>query len=197
MTGKVDAGIATFSKFQLSDSERVQLPIPFAWPMKLFNLKRCLLVNRIPIEGSNKELVIINLHLEAYDDGEGKAKQLAILMDTMKEEKEKGNYVIAGGDFNQTFSTTNYQKYPKMNDWVCPVIDASNYTDFTFRMDDTHPTCRSLYKTYADADKTNFQYYMIDGFIVSNDITINHLETIDLDFKNTDHNPVSMKITLN
>lgn len=197
MTGKVDAGIATFSKYQMTDSERIQLPIPFSWPMKLFNLKRCLLVNRMPIEGSDKELVTINLHLEAYDDGEGKAKQLAMLMDTMQEELNKGNYVIAGGDFNQTFSTTDYAKYPKMNDWVCPVIDASGYPDFTFKMDDTHPTCRSLYKIYKDADKTNFQYYMIDGFIVSKNITINEIETIDLDFKNTDHNPVSMKISLN
>ena len=197
MTGKVDAGIATFSKYQMTDSERIQLPIPFSWPMKLFNLKRCLLINRIPLEGSDKELVIINLHLEAYDDGEGKAKQLAMLMDTMKEELNKGNYVIAGGDFNQTFSTTDYEKYPKMNDWVCPVIDASSYPEFTFKMDDTHPTCRSLYKVYKDADKSGFQYYMIDGFIVSNNITINSLETIDLDFKNTDHNPVSMKVSLN
>ena len=197
MTGKVDAGIATFAKYQITDSERIQLPIPFSWPMKLFNLKRCLLVNRIAIEGSDKELIVINLHLEAYDDGEGKAKQLAMLMDTMQAEFDKGNYVIAGGDFNQTFSTTHYAKYPKKNDWVCPVIEASNYPSFTFKMDDTHPTCRSLYKVYKDADKSDFQYYMIDGFIVSNNITINSLETIDLDFKNTDHNPISMKIILN
>ena len=197
MTGRVDAGIATFAKYDMTEATRVQLPIPFSWPMKLFNLKRCLLINRMPIEGSDKELVIINLHLEAYDDGEGKAKQLAMLMDRMKEEYEKGNYVIAGGDFNQTFSTTNYQKYPKMNDWVCPVIEADNYPNFTFKMDDTYPTCRSLYKTYADADKSNFQYYIIDGFIVSNNITIDSLETINLDFKNTDHNPIKMLVTLN
>ena len=197
MTGKVDAGIATFSKFNMLQSTRVQLPIPFSWPMKLFNLKRCLLINRLPIQGSDKELVIINLHLEAYDDGEGKAKQLAMLMDIMQSEFNKGNYVIAGGDFNQTFSTTNYQKYPKMNDWVCPVIEADNYPDFSFRMDDTTPTCRSLYKTYADANKEEFQYYMIDGFIVSNNITINNLETLNLGFKNTDHNPVQMSVTLN
>ena len=196
MTGKVDAGIASFSKYDLLDSKRIQLPIPFSWPMSLFNLKRCLLVNHLPIEGSDKELVIINLHLEAYDDGEGKAKQLAMLMDTMQEEYDKGNYVIAGGDFNQTFSTTNYQKYPKMNDWVCPVIDASLYPSFEFVMDDTHPTCRSLYKTYYDSDKENHQYYMIDGFIVSKNININSIETLDLGFKNTDHNPVKLSVTL-
>ncbi|MBO4285760.1 MAG: endonuclease [Bacilli bacterium] len=197
MTGKVDAGIASFSKYTLSDSTRIQLPIPFSWPMSLFNLKRCLLVNHLPIEGSDKELVVINLHLEAYDDGEGKAKQLAMLMDLMKEEYEKGNYVLAGGDFNQTFSTTNYQKYPKVTDWECPVIDASTYPDFTFKMDDTHPTCRSLDKPYDNSDKSTHQYWMLDGFIVSNNITINSLETLDLGFKNTDHNPVKMSISLN
>ena len=196
MTGKVDAGIATFSKFDLVDSTRIQLPIPFSWPMSLFNLKRCLLVNRLPIEGSDKQVVIINLHLEAYDDGEGKAKQLAMLMDLMQEEYDKGNYVIAGGDFNQTFSTTNYQKYPKIDEWVCPVIDASNYPNFTFKMDDSIPTCRSLSKPYYDSDKANHQHWMIDGFIVSNNITINSLQTLDLGFKNTDHNPVNMSITL-
>ena len=196
MTGKVEAGIAIFTKYQVSAAQRIQLPIPFSWPVSLFNLKRCLLINRTPIEGSSKELVTINLHLEAYDDGEGKAKQLKQLMDIMKEEYQKGNYVIAGGDFNQTFSSVDLSKYPKMNDWVCPVINVDDYPDFKFNMDETHPTCRSLYKTYADADKSNHQYYMIDGFITSNNITVNQIETIDLDFKNTDHNPVVMNISL-
>lgn len=197
MTGKVDAGIASFSKFDVSEATRIQLPIPFSWPMQLFNLKRCLLINRMPIEGSDKELVTINLHLEAYDDGEGKAKQLAILMDYMKAEYEKGNYVIAGGDFNQTFSNTDYKKYPHMSSWVCPVIDVDSYPSFTFKMDDTYPTCRSLNKPYYNSDKATHQYWMIDGFIVSNNITINELETIDIGFKNTDHNPVRMSFTLN
>ncbi len=143
--------------------------------------------------------MLINLHLEAYDDGEGKTKQLAMLMDLMQEELDNGNYVIAGGDFNQTFSNADYQKYPQLTDWVCPVIDAENYPDFTFRMNGTIPTCRSLDKPYADADKAAdaFQYWVTDGFIVSNNITINSFETLDLGFKNTDHNPVVMAVTFN
>ena len=196
-TGRVEAGIAIFSKYAVSSATRIQLPIPFSWPMKLFNLKRCLLINRLPISNSDKELVLINLHLEAYDDGEGKARQLAMLMDTMQAEYDKGNYVIAGGDFNQTFSTVDQQKYPKRDNWVCPVIAAENYPSFTFRMDDAHPTCRSLFTPYANADRAGFQYYMIDGFIVSNNITIQSLETLDLGFQNTDHNPVVLSAALN
>ena len=194
--GKVEGGITSFNKYQMSESKRIQLPIPFSWPMSLMNLKRCLLVNRTPIEGSDKELVTINLHLEAYDDGEGKAKQLKQLMDIMEEEYAKGNYVIAGGDFNQTFSNVDLTKYPKMNDWVCPIIDVSLYPNFTFNMDDSVPTCRSLYKTYVDNDKDNFQHYMLDGFITSNNIEVKSLTTLNLGFKNTDHNPVTMSVTL-
>ena len=194
--GKVESGIVTFAKYDISAAERIQLPIPFSWPVKLMNLKRCLLVTRMPIKDTEKDLVVVNLHLEAYDDGEGKAKQLKQMMDLMQEEFDKGNYVIAGGDFNQTFSTTNYQKYPKMNDWVCPVIEANDYPSFQFLMDDNVPTCRSLNKPYFDSDKANHQYYMIDGFIVSNNIHVNTLETLNLEFKNTDHNPVKMNISL-
>ena len=193
--GKVKSGITTFAKYDTELSNRIQLPIPFSWPIKLFNLKRCLLVSYLPIKDSEQKLVLINLHLEAYDDGEGKAKQLKQLMDLMKEENDKGNYVIAGGDFNQTFSTTNYQKYPKMNDWVCPVIEANEYPSFNFLMDDTYPTCRSLYKPYFNSDKANHQYYMIDGFIVSNNVKVNTLETLNLGFANSDHNPVMMNVS--
>ena len=196
MTGKVDAGIATFAKYSINDSERIQLPIPFSWPMKLFNLKRCLLVTRIPIEDSDKEFVLINLHLEAYDDGEGKAKQLNQLMELMKQELDKENYVIAGGDFNQTFSTTNYQKYPKITDWECPVIEASAYSSFSFLMDDSVPTCRSLDKPYFDSDKATHQFWMIDGFVVSSNIKVSEIHTLDLGFSNTDHNPVTLSFKL-
>ena len=197
--GRVEGGITSFSKYRVTDAKRIQLPIPFSWPMSLLNLKRCLLINRTPIDGSDKELVMINLHLEAYDDGEGKAKQLKQLMDLLQEEVNKGNYVIAGGDFNQCFSNVDLTKYPKMNDWVCPIIDVTQYPNFTFSMDDRVPTCRSLYKTYVgnDTSYTNFQHYMLDGFITSNNITVNSLETLDLGFKNTDHNPVTMSVTLN
>ena len=197
MTGKVNAGIATFSKFSINDSERVQLPIPFSWPMKLFNLKRCLLVTRMPIKDSDKELVMINLHLEAYSSEEGKAKQANQLMGLMKEEYEKGNYVIAGGDFNQTFSHISFNKYPNNGDWECPTFEESSYIDsFTFEMDDSYPTCRSLKTPLVGYDKSTFQYYMIDGFIVSNNVTVDEIHTVDLGFKNTDHNPVAMNIKL-
>ena len=200
--GRIEAGLLTLSDLGFDSFERIQLPCPFSWPVRLANLKRCLLINRIPVTDPNgnetgKELVLVNLHLEAYDSGEGKIAQTAMLKEILEAEAVKGNYVIAGGDFNQTFSSVDDSMYPEYPDcWHCGEIDVSGFSGFQFCMDNTVPTCRSLDQSYAAADKENFQYYMIDGYIVSDNLKVNHLETLDLDFVNTDHNPVLLKVTI-
>ena len=195
--GAVESGIMTLSRMQPTSAERVQLPCPFSWPVRLGNLKRCLLVERIPLTDSETELVLVNLHLEAYDDGEGKAAQTAQLAQLLQEERAKGNYVIAGGDFNQSFSNVDTSMYPLQGDdlWQCGYIDVSSLGNgFTAAMDNTTPTCRSLDRPYDESN--NFQFYMIDGFIVSDNIRIDALETIDAGFEFTDHNPVLLNATL-
>lgn len=197
--GKVSSGIMTLCDFEVSSAERIQLPCPFAWPVSTCNLKRCLLVERVPIKNSEKELVIVNLHLEAYDDGEGKAKQTAILKELLEHEAAAGNYVIAGGDFNQTFSNTDISAYPVISDemWAAGLIEEDMFADtLQFVADNRTPTCRALNTPYEGADKNTFQYYMLDGFIVSTNLTVDYVETIDKEFVSTDHNPVLLSVTL-
>ncbi|MCR5546965.1 MAG: endonuclease/exonuclease/phosphatase family protein [Lachnospiraceae bacterium] len=196
--GHMDAGILTLSKYEVSDATRIQLPCPFSWPYRLGNLKRCLSVSRVGIENSDKEFVFVNLHLEAYDDGEGKAAQTAQLAGFIQAEYEKGNYVVAGGDFNQTFSSVDTSAYPLQNEglWMCGTLNEEDFaSNWQFAMDNSTPTCRSLDRAYDATDDT-FQFYMIDGFIVSDNLTINSIETIDKGFENTDHNPVEINVTI-
>ena len=198
MLGKVESGILSLSKYDVREATRIQLPSPFSWPISMVNLKRCLLVNRIPVEGSTKELVFVNLHLEAYSDEAGKIEQANVLKQFIENEYSKGNYVVAGGDFNQTFSNIDTSMYPyREGDWDAPILDTTGFTNEVFVMDNTHPTCRLLNKPYKGADKSTFQYYMIDGFIYTKNITMESVNTLDLEFKNTDHNPVVMSIKLN
>lgn len=196
--GKVDSGVATFSKFQATSAERIQLPVPFEWPVRVANLKRCLLVSRIPVADSDKELVLVNLHLEAYDSGEGKIAQTKMLAQIMQDEAAKGNYVIAGGDFNQIFSSADQNAYPAQEGkWAPGQLDESAFEgEWQFLMDASTPTCRSLDQPLAGADTENFQYYLIDGFIVSNNLKVKSLKTIDAGFTATDHNPVALEVTL-
>ncbi len=197
--GKVDSGIATFTAFPVSGAERVQLPIPFSWPVRMVNLKRCALVSRVPLRGTDRELVLVNLHLDAYDSGEGKAAQTAALAALLQEEADKGNYVVAGGDFNQIFSSADTGAYPAQpGKWTSGEIDVSQFPDsWQFLMDAAVPSCRSLDRPYAGADRESFQYYLIDGFLVSSNVTVDSLATQDLGFVVSDHNPVLLHITLN
>jgi endonuclease/exonuclease/phosphatase family metal-dependent hydrolase len=194
--GKVNSGIATISQYQMTQAQRIAFPSSFKWPVSMCNLKRCLLVERAPISGTDKEMVFVNLHLEAYDSGEGKLLQSKILADLMNEEYEKGNYVVAGGDFNQTFSCVDAGKYPVKNDdyFVAGQLPEDYFGDgWQIVMDDTVPTSRLLNEPY-DPDSEDTQYYMLDGFIVSPNLEIAQLETQDYGFTYSDHNPVRMTV---
>lgn len=193
--GKVSSGIMTVSDYDIEKAERISLPCPFSWPVSAANLKRCLLVSYHNIEGTNKQLVTVNLHLEAYDDGEGKIAQTKMLWEVLESEYEKGNYVIAGGDFNQMFPKTE-EKYPIFTAelWEPGVLEEKDLPEgWQYVYDENTPTCRLLNKPY---DKETAQHYVIDGFIVSPNVELVSAETIDAGFEFSDHNPVLMEIVL-
>lgn len=195
--GKVHSGLLTTTGYEIEKADRIALPCPFSWPVSTANLKRCLLASYLPIEGSSKQLVIVNFHLEAYDDGEGKIAQTKMLREFIQNEYEKGNYVIAGGDFNQTFPGT-LDIYPIMQSdyWVPGELDSDILPEgWSFAYDTSAPSCRLLNQPYDRADK-NTQHYVLDGFILSPNIQLNSVENIDLLFENSDHNPVILNVSL-
>ena len=197
--GKVNSGLYTVAEgYAIEAAERRALPCPFKWPVSTANLKRCLLVSYMPIEGSDKQLVLVNLHLEAYDDGAGKLAQRMMLEQFLTEEYEKGNYVIAGGDFNQSFQRS-HSLYPIKNPelWL-PGALPDNYMPegWTLAYDETVPTCRLLNQPYEPEDGENTQYYVIDGYILSPNVELVKVQTLDEGFENSDHNPVLLKAVL-
>ena len=199
--GEVHSGLATYSVYDIDSATRYSLPSPFQWPTRVANLKRCLLVTRLPIEGKTddsvkQELVIVNLHLEAYDDGEGKAAQTELLLKILQEEYEKGNYVVAGGDFNQCFPGTQ-SRYPfkETSDWTPGLLENNLPDGWSYAYDASAPTCRLLNQP-LDRTSSLTQYYVIDGFIVSPNVKVNRVETLDEGFRYTDHNPVLLEIEL-
>lgn len=195
--GKVESGLVTLTGANTSFAERYQLPCPFSWPVSMANLKRALLVSHIPVEGSSKELVIINLHLEAYDDGEGKIRQTKMLVDIMEAEFAKGNYVIVGGDFNQNFPG-GLDRYPVKDPdlWTAGTLTPDILPDgWQFAYDTSTPTCRLLNQP-LDLDDEATQFYVIDGFILSPNVQLDSVETLDESFRYSDHNPVLLNVTL-
>ena len=196
--GKVNGGIETLSKYQIKEADRISLPNPFSWPNRLGNLKRCLAVHRIQVS-NGKELVLVNLHLEAYDDGEGKLAQTKLLREFLQKEVDAGNYVIAGGDFNQIFSNVDASAYPIFDGrWKPGVINVSDFEkDMQLLMDEKTASCRSLDRPLEGADRKDFQFYIIDGFICSKNVTVESTQVQDLAFHASDHNPVVLRASLN
>ncbi|MCL1815786.1 MAG: endonuclease/exonuclease/phosphatase family protein [Treponema sp.] len=200
--GKVESGLLTLNSYGGS-AERISLPSPFSWPERLAQLKRCLLVERIPVQehpGSgtgNTELVLINLHLEAYDTGgTGRTAQTRALAEFLKTEYEKGNYCVAGGDFNQVFPDLK-EAFPirRQNNFAPTVVDDSLFgKDWILAADPSAPSCRSIGKPYNGREE--HQLYIIDGFILSPNVKLISVQTLDLDFKNSDHNPVKLTFSL-
>ena len=194
--GKVESGLVTYSDYKVSEASRIALPESFKWPVKTCNLKRCMLETRIPIKGSDKELVLINFHLEAYDSGEGKIAQRKVLVKKLKEEYEKGNYVIAGGDFNQTFDGMDTYPIHDKDSWVPGKVGKEDIPEgFSYAVSDNVPTCRLLNGPYS-GNYDDSQVYVLDGFIVSDNLKIDLVENIDTQFEYTDHQPVKLNVTL-
>lgn len=192
--GKVHSGLATYSRYDITSATRYSLPNSYAWPERVANPKRCLLVTRIPIEGSEQELVLVNLHFEAYDDDESMREQTKQLMELLETEYEKGNYVLAGGNFNQSFP--NCDTYPIVNDeYFVPEELSSLRNGWQYAYDDSVPTARLLNEPYNPRSK-NTQYYVIDGFIVSPNVTVERVETVDEGFEYSNHNPIVLEFVL-
>lgn len=194
--GRVESGLATMTDYTVNSATRIALPESFKWPIKTCNLKRCMLETRIPIKDSDKELVLINFHLEAYDSGEGKIAQSKQLAEKLQEEYEKGNYVIAGGDFNQAFEGMDTYPLIRANSWVPGIIGTDDIPkNFSFAVSDNVPTCRLLNAPYS-GNYEESQVYVLDGFIISDNLQLEHIENIDTGFEYTDHQPVKLTVRL-
>lgn len=196
--GRINSGLMTTTDYEISSAERISLPCPFKWPVSAANLKRCLLVSYLPISGSDSKLVIVNLHLEAYDDGAGKIAQTNQLKEFIQSEYEKGNYVIAGGDFNQIFPG-GLDAYPNTHkeNWEPGVLtDDIMPEGWTLAYDLTTPSCRLLNQPYDPDDTEDTQYYVIDGFILSPNVELLNVKTVNAGFAYADHNPVRLSVRL-
>jgi endonuclease/exonuclease/phosphatase family metal-dependent hydrolase len=198
--GKIRSGLATYSRYTIHDPNRMQLPGKYDWPDRIFQLDRCLTINRVKIDSSNKELVIINTHNSAYDKGGFMKKQeMEFLKKILLEEYEKGNYIVVGGDWNQCppdFKPNTFR----------PEITPDEYyqinvpTDFLpkgwqWAYDKNVPTNRKLVSPYRGAEEETF-VTLIDFFLISPNVELVRVKGIDTDFEYSDHQAVELKVKL-
>lgn len=192
--GKVESGLMSLSRHSPSAISRHSFPGNYSWPMKLFMLDRCFLVSRCPVSNGS-ELVVINTHNSAYDDGSLREQQMEFLKEFLLFEYEKGNYVIVGGDWNQT-------PYGFEPDLPSHQFDTLNLTyvekdfpasDWKWAFDSSLPTNRRVAKPY---NRSSSLTTVIDYYLLSPNIVLEEVKTIDVDFEFSDHQPVQLHARL-
>lgn len=190
--GKSNSGIMTLSKYKMDTSVRRSFPLSGSTLTDLTDLDRCFMITRFKIT-DDKQLVLINLHMSAYDEGgKVRAKQMQLLNEVL--EQEKNNYVIVGGDFNHILVETNFPTTQKRPDWVADFPTSDLPASYTVRAAVNAPTCRGADIPYEKG--VNYTV-VIDGFITNDKITVVSIENLDCDFMYSDHNPVKMVFKLN
>ena len=193
--GRVYGGLLTLGKYKPTECTRIALPGIPQWPKKVFYLERCLMLQRHPL-ANGKDLVVINTHFEAYDDGGVKSEQMALTKKLMLAEYAKGNYVVLGGDWNIAPPDFNVHKWEKekLLDRLYTLNNDSNYIPgWKYVADENTPSNRK--NDHAYDPKTTYTT-VIDYFFVSPNIEVEEVKGIDAQFKYSDHNPVRMKIRL-
>ena len=195
--GKIEAGLATYSKYKSTENTRYQFPGNYSWPTRIYFLDRCFLLQRFPLQ-NGKNLVIINTHNSAYDDdGKLKSQQMDYLKEILISEYEKGNYVIVGGDWNQTppgFDNMTFANKKGITEKYDQLPISMDYIPgWLWVYDPTIPSNRKLNMAY-DADKSFTT--LIDFYLVSPNIHIMNVNTLDMGFAYSDHQAVKLTIKI-
>ena len=197
MHGIVNAGLLNLTDVHVTSAERRSYPVDESFPTKFFDLDRCFLVEHIPVDNGH-ELVLINSHMSAYDEGGLiRAQQLELLCSVLEKETTEGDYVIVGGDWNHALagSVDIYPSEQQVPPWVSvfddsvlpkgfSVVAAENIADV--------PTCRGDDIPY---EKGVTYTTTVDGFLVSDNVKAT-AQNIDAGFEFSDHNPVVLTFEL-
>ncbi len=191
--GPVRSGLLTLSRFEPLSVVRHAFPGNYAWPQGLFMLDRCFLVSRFGL-ANKKELVVINTHNSAYDDGGLRTRQMGYLKEFLIKEVEQGNFLVVGGDWNQCppgfvpdFASNIMDNTRRMD------IDLDYIEQWSWAWDKTIPTNRRLAAPY---DAGTSPTTVIDFFLVSPNVEVQEVQGIYLGFEHSDHHPVKLKIKL-
>lgn len=197
--GRVISGITTLAKHTPNECVQHAYPSQGKWPVRLFLLDNCFITTRYPLN-NGKEFILVNTHNSAYDDGEKRMVEMNYLRQFLLNEYEKGNYVIAGGDWNQVpplpdsafkFDT---QKSLSYTDYFNPLPISKDFMPYNWQwVSGGYATNRFLYEPYKE---TQTAETLIDFFLISPNVKCIGNKTIDLAYTHSDHKPIIGKFIL-
>jgi endonuclease/exonuclease/phosphatase family metal-dependent hydrolase len=195
--GRVVSGIACFPIYVTGTALRIDLGTRFSWPKQLVMLKRCIMVIRYKLAiAARKDLVIVTLHNSTFDKGGTlRKKELQKLHQFLYAEYSKGNYVIAGGDWNT--NPRGFRPESVISGDIAKAIDPALGSTFLpgwrFAFDPSAPSNRDVDMPYQ---KGKTKTTIIDFYVVSPNVEVESVHTVATGFSFSDHQPVIMKVSL-
>lgn len=193
------AGLMTMSKYTISDSIRRSFPITTSFK-KVIDLDRCYSITSFDVD-NGKKLYIINLHMTAYggDDSVREAQTSKLFAD-MEKYYANGDYVIVGGDFNHDLLLGENET--GFAGWAQPFPKSKIPEGFRFAFE--YLSEEELAAMPLSSRNTDMPYQkgvtlenLLDGFIISDNITMETYTVLNKGYLYADHEPVMMDFILN
>lgn len=201
--GNVNSGVLTLSKMNIDYTIRRKLPVSEKGNARFYDMDKCFMVSKMPVYGTNKYVVLINVQLSSYTDPSIREAQLQTLLEYISYEyKNNGNFVIVGGNFGVSLAGDYgvFNNDTRKASWLTNLPDSVNADvlksagfNLNYDISTTNGTRRDASMKYSEG--INLEA-VTDGFITSENVSVSICETIDGDFKNSNHNPVRMTFSL-
>ncbi len=187
---KLNHGTAIATKYDVISGELVPI---VGEPNPIFGmLRRRYGIQALRMQGAdtNIEWMFLNIHLSAFDDGgDLRREQIKAVFDYAQSLYAQGMHVVVGGDWNMELFQANFPHRTLKKDlfWIHPMPADSVPADWKIAVDTDLPTVRTVNQPFERGEN---YLTIIDGFIVSPNVEIVAVKTVDTDFDMSDHMPV-------
>lgn len=197
--GKAKSGLVTLIDSAVTQAERYSLPIDTNLE-KFTDLDRAFTVSFAPVANGHF-LRLVNVHLSAFTHNQ-KVQQVQFdrLFDYIAKAYAAGDYVLVAGDYNHTLLPDSAQVFGQPDPgytWTHPFPHAELPAGFTVPLagiaEAKVPSIRYMDQPYVPGKSF---VSLIDGFIVSPNITVQAVHVVDAGFAHSDHNPVRLTFKL-
>ena len=203
--GRTDSRMATFSNKYIGHRIRYSLPSNSEFMSKYGTNDNCVILTRVRT-ASNKMLSIINVNVDIYENEDIRQKDLEAILRIMDfEHNTMGNYCLVGGTFGFLLNGTsgaflNNMQSPAWGKQLPDSFNESVLKNIGFRitsdeiaLDQGIGTVRDMSVAY---NKGGSYEAIVDGFIVSKDISVEKTAVIDNGYLYSSHNPVKITFRL-
>ncbi|WP_125605953.1 endonuclease/exonuclease/phosphatase family protein [Lapidilactobacillus bayanensis] len=197
--GAAKSGLVTLSNKKVVQAQRYSLPIATN-VTKLTDLDRCFTVTQVPVVNGRK-LQLINVHLSAFTKDQSIQKaQFKKLFAYAENAYQNGDYVIIGGDYNHRLLKNSAQIFNSQKSgltWTHLFPFSELPQGFTVPTAGLAaaavPSVRGMDQPYK---KGRTFITLVDGFILSPNVSAQSVHIADTQFQYSDHNPAVLKFKL-